>query len=138
MLSPGLILRGEELGDVSGRPGANLDILFSLHSTDVPVASMTATALARLHHRKQGPTYAADLVVLVVVLGLLDHVPPHDIVVSVVIVLLVVDKVVLAQEFRLVILEFPDHVDGLSSGFCCWGYWRRVVRTLMNETVDGL
>lgn len=62
---------------------------------------------------KEEPTYTANLVVLVIVLGLLDHVPPHDVVVSVVIVLLVVDKVVLAQEFRLVILEFPDHLDGL-------------------------
>jgi len=48
MLPPGLVLRREKLGDVSGR--SNLDISFSLHSTDVPVASMTATVLATNHH----------------------------------------------------------------------------------------
>lgn len=122
---------------------SDLGVSFSLHSTDVPVASTTAIMLAKRYHRNQESTYTAYLVVLVIVLGLLDHVPSHDVVVSVVIVLLVVDKVVLAQEFGLVILEFPDHLHGLllsdvvvllgilaSSG--------EVVRTLMNETVDEL
>lgn len=44
-----------------------------------------------------------------VVLGLLDHVSPDDVLVAVVAVLLVGDEVGLAEELLLVILEFADH-----------------------------
>lgn len=58
-------------------------------------------------------TYTADSVVLVVILRLLDHVPPDDGLVAMVIVGFVADEVGLAQELLLVKLELAHH----SSGF---------------------
>lgn len=65
-------------------------------------------------------TYAADLLVFEVILRLLDHVPADDGLFAVIIVLLVCDKVRLAEQFLLVILELSHHAAGLESisGFC--------------------
>lgn len=57
-------------------------------------------------------THAAKSVVLVVVLWVLDHVPPSDELVAVVAVLLVCEEVCLAQELLLVMLEFSHHFVG--------------------------
>lgn len=57
-------------------------------------------------------THAAESVVLVVVLWVLDHVPPSDELVAVVAVLLVCEEVGLAQELLLVMLEFSHHFVG--------------------------
>lgn len=57
-----------------------------------------------------GATYTTEPIVLVVVLRLLDHVSSHDCCISVVVVLLVGDKVDFAQELLLMILEFTDHL----------------------------
>lgn len=56
--------------------------------------------------------YTAESVVLVVVFGVLDHVPPADELVAVVAVLLVCEEVCLAQELLLVMLEFSHHFGG--------------------------
>jgi len=57
-------------------------------------------------------THAAESVVLVVVLWVLDHVPPSDELVAVVAVLLVCEEVGLAQKLLLVMLEFSHHFVG--------------------------
>lgn len=68
---------------------------------------MTCPRYLRVDSRKAlggsgpGKTYAAKTVVLVVVLGLLDHVPPHDVGIAV-LVLFVGDKVDLFEELLLV------------------------------------
>lgn len=70
-----------------------------------------------------GETYTAHSVVLVVVFGLLDHVPSADELVAVVVVLLVCEEVCLAQKLLLVKLELAHHLAGSSIGLrsrCCW------------------
>lgn len=58
---------------------------------------------------------SAETVVLVVILRLLDHVSSNDCLVAMTIVRLVCDKVCLSQELLLVMLEFSDHDEGISS-----------------------
>lgn len=58
----------------------------------------------------------AHSVVLVVVFGLLDHVPSADELVAVVVVLLVCEEVCLAQKLLLVKLELAHHLAGSSIG----------------------
>lgn len=57
--------------------------------------------------------FTAYPVVFVVVLGLLDHVPPDYGLVAVVIVGFVRCEVDLAKELLLVMFEFPNHGDDL-------------------------
>lgn len=62
-------------------------------------------------------TYAADFIVFKIILGLLDIVSADNSLVAVVIVLLVCDKICLAQELLLVMFQFSDHIDECSRGF---------------------
>lgn len=58
--------------------------------------------------RREKETYTTQTVVLVVILGLLDHVPPHDIRIAM-LIFFVVDKVNLFEQLLLVILELANH-----------------------------
>ena len=58
-------------------------------------------------------TYAAESVVLVVLLGLLDHVPPRDFSGAVIVVTLVGDEVMLLEQLLLVMLELSRHGGGV-------------------------
>jgi hypothetical protein len=77
-------------------------------------AETAIVSTGRLHAPGIRETYAAETVILVVILGLLDHVSPHDGLVAMAIVRFVCDEVCLSEELLLVVLEFSDH----GCGFC--------------------
>lgn len=78
---------------------------------------MSVRAFTGVYGREE--THAAYPVVFVVVLWLLDHVPPYDRLVAMIIVGLVGREVDLSQKLLLVMLEFSNHRNGFS---CCDRY----------------
>ena len=94
---------GWEEGEAVGELAEGLDQL----------ALQVSQGEGRARSRRPWRTHSAYPVVGMVLLWLLDHIPPRNIVISVLVVLLVIDKVVLAEQSLLMIFEFANHRDGV-------------------------
>ena len=83
------------------------------------VVSMTTVALVHLFQIRFRWAYSADLIVFLIISWLLNSITTDHSGVAVVVVGCVGGEVHLAEEFRLVVLEFADHLDSSLLRFNC-------------------